>query len=84
MPSDAGAMTASADYRVGDPSCNFTDEFASSGLVVLTAVDSEAIAGHLDVAFPNGDALTGTFSAPVCVVVAPPVEVSPPPVICVP
>ena len=84
MPSDAGAMTASADYRVADPSCNFTDEFAASGLVVVTAVDSEAIAGHLDVAFPNGDALTGTFSAPVCVVVPPAVEVSPLPAMCVP
>jgi hypothetical protein len=84
MPSDAGAMTASADYRVADPSCTFADEFAASGFVVVTAVDSEVIAGRLDVAFANGDALTGTFSAPVCVVVLPPVEVSPPPTMCVP
>jgi hypothetical protein len=84
MPSDAGAMTASADYRAGDPSCNFTDEFAASGYVVLTEVDSQTIGGHFDVTFPNGDALTGTFSAPVCVVWAPPVEVSPPPEKCVP
>jgi hypothetical protein len=81
--SNTGAMSATAFYTVVDGACGATDEYAESGSVVLTAVDSATISGHLDLAFPNGDTLTGTFSAPVCRVVTIPAEDSPPPMTCV-
>ncbi len=83
-PSNTGARSATAFYRVLDATCSATDEYAASGNVAVTAVDSATISGHLDLTFPNGDTLTGTFSAPVCPVVTRPVEVSPPPTTCVP
>jgi hypothetical protein len=81
--SNVGAMSATAAYAVVDATCANTYDYAGSGDVSLTAVDSATISGHLDLAFPNGDTLTGTFSAPVCPIVTRSVEVSPPPTICV-
>ncbi len=84
MPSDAGPTIATAIYRAADAYCAFTDEYAESGKVVLTAVTAQALEGRLDLVFANGNALSGTFAAPVCAIVPPAIEVLPPPVKCVP
>jgi hypothetical protein len=70
-------MSATAFYSVVDATCSATDDYAASGNVALTAADSATISGHLDLAFPNGDKLTGTFSVPVCPVVTRPMRRKP-------
>jgi hypothetical protein len=81
-PGDAGPTPSFAMYRVADANCSFTDEYAEGGNVVLTTADSRTIAGRVDLTFSNGDALSGTFSAPVCVET--PVPNFSPPVKCLP
>jgi hypothetical protein len=83
-PSDAGPTTATAIYRAADAYCNFTDQYAESGKVVVTALSAHALEGRLDLAFANGNTLSGTFAGPVCAIVLPSVEVSPPTAMCMP
>ena len=73
----AESFFATAFYSVVDATCSATDDYAASGNVALTAADSATISRHLDLAFPNGDTLTGTFSAPVCPVVTRPMRRNP-------
>jgi hypothetical protein len=58
---------ASAAFDAQDATCtSTTNEQATSGSVVLTAVSSASIDGSFDLTFPGGDHLTGSFTAPVC------------------
>jgi hypothetical protein len=60
--------TAAAGFTAQDATCTPTsDEQATKGTITLTQVTDTTIAGSFDVTFANGDHLTGTFAAPVCV-----------------
>ena len=92
-PPDAGAasgavaMTATAWYQQLGGDCGIPNpEFATSGSVVVTAIDPTAMSGSFDLAFPNGDFARGQFSGPVCVVPTPSYNggIGPPPGVCVP
>ena len=62
-------MTATASYTQLDPACgNPSVETATSGNVIVSAIDRQSISGSFDLAFPNGDSVTGEFSGPACVV----------------
>jgi hypothetical protein len=67
--SGAVAMTVSGWYQQLDGDCGApSPETATSGSVVVSAIDRTAISGSFDLTFPNGDFVTGQFSAPVCVI----------------
>lgn len=60
-------MYGYAQYDADSATCVLTtSETATSGSVVLTSVSSNTIDGTFDVTMPNGDHLSGTFTAPVC------------------
>jgi hypothetical protein len=62
-------MTADAIYKQRDGDCGIIDstiERATSGRVIVSAIDSATISGSFDLAFPNGDSVAGRFSGPLC------------------
>jgi hypothetical protein len=91
-PPDAGAasgavaMTAMGWYQQLDGDCGApSPETATSGSVVVSAIDRTAISGSFDLTFPNGDFATGQFSGPVCVVFEGSTgAIAPRPPVCVP
>lgn len=70
LSADAGgpaAKTARAYFAEVDANCgDASTEMTASGSVIISAFDSAAVAGSLDLTFSNGDSVTGEFSAPVC------------------
>ena len=57
-----------AYFSADDTQCRqIVSNSDATGTITLTAIDASHVAGSFDLAFsPNGDHLTGTFSAPVC------------------
>jgi hypothetical protein len=83
--SGAVAMTATGSYYQLDGDCGTPSlEMATSGSVVVSAIDRTNVSGSFDLAFPNGDFVTGEFSAPTCAVIVNYGGIGPPPVICTP
>jgi hypothetical protein len=64
-PTLAGPL---AHFYADDTQCRqIVSNSDVTGTVTLTAIDASHVAGSFDLTFsPNGDHLTGTFSAPVC------------------
>jgi hypothetical protein len=58
---------AQVRYDAVGAACSISvQEEAQSGTVVYTTIDASSIVGTIDAVFPNGDHISGAFTAPLC------------------